>query len=152
MQGLPAEVGTARTATPAIATNGNPLETGHSLDVEMQQISGTGVLIALHRGSGVEIAPATEMGAAEDAADGGRTQSGGVGDVIGGTLLAPQVDAALAQARGSGARAEGGAGGRRVGAGGGRCGGRGRSAPRVGAPRSLAHGAVARGLRRGREL
>src|ERR1035438_1237349 len=109
MQGLPAEVGTARTATPAIATNGNPLETGHSLDVEMQQISGTGVLIALHRGSGVEIAPATEMGAAEDAADGGRTQSGGVGDVIGGTLLAPQFDDALAQPRGSGARTAPGA-------------------------------------------
>ncbi len=103
MQGLPAEVGAAGAAAAAIATNGNPLKTGHSLDVKVQQVAGTRVLIALHGGSGMEIAPAAEMGAAKDAADGGRTQSGGAGDVISGTLLAPQLDDALGQLGGSGA-------------------------------------------------
>src|SRR5271169_3170332 len=103
MQGLPAEVSTARAATSTIATNGNPLKTGPSLDVEVQQIAGTRVLIALHGRCGMEIAPATEMSTAKDAADSGRTQSGGAGDVIGRTLLVPQFDNALAQPRGNGA-------------------------------------------------
>jgi len=104
MQSLEAKVSMTRAAAPAIATNGNPLKTGHSLDVEVQQIAGTRVLIALYGRCGMEIAPAAEMGTAQDAADGGRTESGGAGNVIGGPLLLPQLDHAAGQSGRSGAR------------------------------------------------
>jgi len=95
VQGYPAEVSMAGAAASAITTNGNPLKTGHSLDVEMQQIAGERMLIALYGRGGMKVTPAAESGTTEDAADGGRTESGGTGDVIGRTLLPPQFDDAL---------------------------------------------------------
>src|SRR5258708_9399772 len=57
MQGFPG--GELRTtATAAIATDGNLLVAGHSLDVEMQQIPRKRMFIAHHRPGGVGIAPA----------------------------------------------------------------------------------------------
>ena len=87
MEGLPA--GVLRTsATASIATNGNPLIAGHSLDVEMQQISRKGMFIAHHGWSGMQIAPAIEMSPPQDTADGGWTESGALGDLIARAMLA----------------------------------------------------------------
>ncbi len=64
------------TATPSIATNGNPQITGHTLDIEMQQISWEWMFVTHHRGSEMQIAPAIEMSPFQNPADGGWTQSG----------------------------------------------------------------------------
>ena len=39
-------------APPAIAAQGDLLKAGHALDVQVQQIAGPGMLVALHRGGG----------------------------------------------------------------------------------------------------
>src|SRR5437867_2441579 len=70
VQSLPA--GELRAAAPtAIAANGDLLIAGHALDVEMEQIAGSGMLVAQHRGSGMRMTPAVQLSAAEDATDGG---------------------------------------------------------------------------------
>jgi hypothetical protein len=87
VQGLPA--GELRTSTAAaVAANGDLLIASHAFDVEMQQIAGSGMFIAHHWRSGMQVAPAVEMSAAQDAADGGGTKSGGLSDLIGGAQLA----------------------------------------------------------------
>ena len=86
VQSLPAgELGT--TATAAVAADGDLLIAGHALDVEMEQIAGSGMFVAHHRRSGMQIAPAVEMSALQNAADGGGTEAGGLGDLIGGMQL-----------------------------------------------------------------
>ena len=91
VQGLPA--GELRApATAAIAANGDLLIAGHALDVEMEQIAGSGMLIADDGRGGMQVAPAVEMSALQDAADGGGAEMGGLGDVIGGMQLATQGD------------------------------------------------------------
>ena len=82
VQGLPA--GELRAAaTTAITTNGDLLIASHALDVEMQQIAGSGMLIADDRRSRMQLTPAVQLRALQDATDGGRTQTGGFGDLIG---------------------------------------------------------------------
>jgi hypothetical protein len=91
MQSLPA--GELRAAAPpTVAPNGDLLIAGHALDVEMQQIAGSGMLVAHDGRSGMEMTPAVEMSALQDAADGGGTEMGGLRDVIGGPQLATQSD------------------------------------------------------------
>ena len=91
VQSLPA--GELRAAAPpTVATNGDLLIAGHALDVEMQQIAGSGMLVAHHRGSGVQMTPAVQLSALQDATDGGRAEAGGLRDVIGGAQLATQAD------------------------------------------------------------
>ena len=83
VQSLPAgELGAAAAA--AIATNGNLLIAGHALDVEMEQIAGSGMLVAHDGRSGMQVAPAVEMSPLQNAADGGGAEAGGLGDLIGG--------------------------------------------------------------------
>ena len=83
VQSLPA--GELRAAAaPTIATNGDLLIAGHALDVEMQQIAGSGMLIAHDRRSGMEMTPAVQLSALQDATDGGGAEAGGLRDVIGG--------------------------------------------------------------------
>ena len=73
VQSLPA--GELRAATPTtVATNGDLLIAGHALDVEMQQIAG----------SGMQMTPAVQLSALQDATDGGGAEMGGLGDLIGG--------------------------------------------------------------------
>jgi hypothetical protein len=91
MERLPAGV-LPPPATSSIATNGNLLIARHSLDVEMQQISRKGVFITHHGWGGMQIAPAIETSAPQDAADGGGTQSGGLGDLIAGAKLATEFE------------------------------------------------------------
>jgi len=91
MQGLPASK--LRTAAPAsIATNGNPLITGHAFDVEVQQIARTGMLVAHHGRGGMQIAPAIQMSTPQDPANGGRTKSGALGDLIARATFAAELN------------------------------------------------------------
>src|ERR1051326_4978254 len=89
VQSLPAgELGA--TATAAVATNGDLLIAGHALDVEVEQIAGSGMLVAHDGWGGMQVAPAVEMSTLQNAADGGGAEAGGLGDLIGGAQLAPQ--------------------------------------------------------------
>jgi len=91
VQSLPAgELRAAATTT--IATNGDLLIAGHALDVEMQQIAGSGMLVAHDRRRGMQMTPAVQLSALQDATDGGGAEAGGLGDVIGGAQLATQAD------------------------------------------------------------
>jgi hypothetical protein len=83
VQSLPA--GELRAAAaPAVATNGDLLIAGHAFDVEMEQIAGSEMLIAHDGRSGVQMTPAVQMSALQDATDGGGAEMGGLGDLIGG--------------------------------------------------------------------
>src|ERR1035438_2920751 len=77
--------------------------TGEAFDIEMEQIAWEGMFVTHHRRSGMQIAPSAEMGATQDAADGGGTQSGGAGDLISGSMLPTQLDDAIDQFGGCGA-------------------------------------------------
>ena len=58
----------------------------------MQQIAGSGMLVAHHRGSGVQMTPAVQLRALQNTTDGGGAEAGSLGDVIGGSQLATQAD------------------------------------------------------------
>src|SRR5258706_8649501 len=73
----------------AIATNGNLLIAGHTLDVEVQQIARGRMLVAHDGRSRVQVAPAVEMSPLQNAADGGGAEAGGVGGLISGAQIAP---------------------------------------------------------------
>ena len=60
---------------------------------------------------GMEMAPAVEMSALENTADGGGAEAGGLGDLIGGAQLAPQGNDLGDQLRRGSARAVPGTGG-----------------------------------------
>jgi hypothetical protein len=66
-------------------------ETAQFLDVEMEQIAGCGMFVALHRRRGFEIAEAIESEPAQDAADGSGAEPGMGGNAATGPALAPQV-------------------------------------------------------------
>ena len=91
MQSLPAGELTAATAA-AIAANGDLLIAGHALDVEVEQVAGRRMFVAHDRWGGMEMTPAVEMGAMENAADGGGTEMSGLGDLISGMQLAAKRD------------------------------------------------------------
>jgi hypothetical protein len=80
------------TTAAAIAAPGDLLEAGHALDVEMEEIAGKRMLIAHHRRQGMQIAPAAETSAAQNAADGGGTESGALCNVIGRTMLTTEFN------------------------------------------------------------
>src|ERR1700732_2424970 len=69
---------------PAVATNGDLLIAGHALDVEMEQIAGSGMLVAHDGRGGMQVAPAVEMSPLKNTADGGGAGGRGLGDLIGG--------------------------------------------------------------------
>src|SRR5258708_30392208 len=103
MEGFP--TGELRATAPsAIATDGNLLVAGHSLDVEMQQISRVRMFIAHHRRSGMQITPAIQMSPPQNAAHGGGTECGGLGNLISRAMLPPDCDHQGCQGGGSSAR------------------------------------------------
>src|SRR6185437_5627491 len=63
-------------AQPAIAAQAYLRELRHALDVQVQQVAGPWVLVALYRRGRIQIAPAAQLSPAQDAADRGRTQPG----------------------------------------------------------------------------
>jgi len=91
MQGLPTRMFLLTTAA-AIATPRDMLEASHALDVEREEIAGKGMLIAHHRRQGMQIAPAAETSAAQNAADGGRTESGALCNLIGRPMLTAELN------------------------------------------------------------
>ena len=91
MQGLPTRMFLLPTAA-AIAAPNDLLEAGHAFDVEMEEIAGEGMLIAHHRRQRMQIAPAAETSAAQNAADGGRTESGALCNLIGRTMLTAELN------------------------------------------------------------
>jgi hypothetical protein len=73
VQGLPAgELGASATA--AMAANGDALIAGHGFDVEVEQIAGSGMFITHHGRGRMQMTPAVQMSALQDAADGGGTE------------------------------------------------------------------------------
>ncbi len=110
VQSLPA--GELRTAAPTtVAPNGDLLVAGHALDIEMQQIAGSGMLVAYHGRSGMQMTPAVQLSALQDTTDGGGTEAGGLRDGIGGVQLATQANDLSDQFRRGLARAAPRAGG-----------------------------------------
>jgi hypothetical protein len=103
VQGLPTRM-FMLTAAAAVAAPNDLLEAGHALDVEMEEIAGKGMFIADHRGQGMQIAPAAKTSAAQNAADGGGTETGALRNVIGRTMLTAELDHLFDLARRSGSR------------------------------------------------
>ena|SRR5579864_8009120 len=91
MQGLPTRM-RAPTPTAAIAAPAYLLEAGHTLDIEVQQVSGSGAFVAHDGRPGMQIAPATEASAPQNAADGGRTDGGMACDLIAGSMVTAQLN------------------------------------------------------------
>ena len=104
VQSLPA--GKLRTSTStAVATNGDLLIAGHAFDVEMEQIARGGMFITHDGWGGMEMAPAVELSPLQNTADGGRTETRCLSDLIGGTQLATERDDLSGQLRRGSARA-----------------------------------------------
>jgi len=110
MQGLASGMATYATAS-AVASQADLLILGQALDIQVQQISGMGMLITQHRRAGMQIAPSTEMGATQDAADGGGTDAGLASNQVAGAVGATQLDNLFEQGDGSGSGAAMWAGG-----------------------------------------
>ncbi len=90
-------------AAAAVGAHQDLLITGKAFDVEMQQIAWEGMFVTHDGRSGMQIAPAAEMDAAQDSTDGCGTESGGAGDLIAGRMLSAQFDDAVDQFGGCGA-------------------------------------------------
>ncbi len=89
MHVLPARaMDAAATVAGDAATDG--LETSDLLDVEVEEIAGSGMFVTHDGRSRFQIANAAEVEAAQDAADGGATESGGQRDAQPGPALATQ--------------------------------------------------------------
>ena len=91
VQGLPSGM-LVLAAAAAVGAPGDLLEAGHALDIEMEKIAGKGMFIPHHRRQGMQIAPAAETSAAQNTADGGRTESGASRNLIAGTMLTAKLD------------------------------------------------------------
>jgi len=68
----------------SIAAPANFRKARHAFDIQVQQVAGPRMLVALYGRRRVEIAPAAEPGTAQDAADGGRAQTGAACDLVAG--------------------------------------------------------------------
>jgi len=89
VQGLPAGELRAAAAS-SVAAQGDAQVAGHGFDVEVEQVPWGRMFVAHQGRSRVQVAPAVEMSALENAADGGGAEAGGLGDLVGGAQLAPQ--------------------------------------------------------------
>lgn len=101
MQGFPTRMFVLSAASAVTAPN-HLLEAAEALDIEMKQVSGEGMFVTHHGWGGMQIAPAAEPGAAQNAADGCGTESGLVRDVIGRTMLPTKFKNEIHPARRSG--------------------------------------------------
>src|SRR5207302_9767331 len=94
-----------RRSSDLVATPGDLLETAQAFDVEVEQICREGMFVTHHGWGGMQIAPTAEPNPAQNAADGGGTESGGAGNVISGTMLTAELDDQNHPARRSGSGA-----------------------------------------------
>jgi len=90
---------------PAIAAQADLRELRHALDIEMQEVAGCVVLVALHGWGRVQVAPSAQPGRAQDTTDRGRTDPGAARDLVAGDVSTPQLDDLFGQAGGQAARA-----------------------------------------------
>jgi hypothetical protein len=74
-----------------VGTDGDFCKTAQMFDIEMEQIAGSGVLVANHGHSELQVADAIQTQSAKDAADGGTTQAGGLSDVQAGEALSAKL-------------------------------------------------------------
>src|SRR5579864_964267 len=86
-----------RAAATAIRTDRDAGEASQLLNIEVEQIAGSSVLIADQGHGRLQIAHSTQMQAAENATHGGPAQPRGLGNVVSGEALAPQLFNALCQ-------------------------------------------------------
>lgn len=91
VQGFPASE-LWSSATSSVAPHDDLLKTRHAFDIEVQQVTGGGMFITHGGRSRMQIAPATEMGAPQDAAHGGGTESGGLSDLVSRAILPAQCE------------------------------------------------------------
>ena len=77
-------------AQAAIAAQGDLGKACHAFDIQVQQVTRMRVLVTLHGGRRVQIAPAAEVGAAQNAADGGRADATATSDRIAGHVALTQ--------------------------------------------------------------
>jgi len=89
MEAFPAGMMLAATAT--IGTSNDVGKSAQGLEVEMEQITGSGMFIANQRYSGFEIAQAVEAQATKNAADGGAAAACQAGNVQAGEALATKL-------------------------------------------------------------
>ena len=94
VQGLPTGM-LVLAAAAAVAAPRDLLEAGQAFDIEMEQVAGSGMFVAHDGRGGMQIAPATETSAAQNAADGGRTDGGTTRDLIAGSVTSAQLQDAL---------------------------------------------------------
>src|SRR5579872_7161702 len=92
-------------AQTAIAAATDLREARHAFDIEMQEIAGYGMLVALHGRWRVQVAPAAQPDAAQNTADGGRAKPAAVSDQIAGQTLEAQLHDVVGETVGQTARA-----------------------------------------------
>jgi len=80
----------APAAQPSIAAHRDLAEAGHALDVEVNKVSRSGMLIAHDGRARMQVAPSTKAGAAQHAADSGGGKTAAQSDLITGHGLATQ--------------------------------------------------------------
>jgi hypothetical protein len=104
VQGLPAGKLGAATAT-AVPANGDLLIASHAFDIEMEEVAGSGMFVAHHRRRGMQMTPAIELRALQNAADGGGAEAGDLSNLVSGPQLATERDHLSADRRRSFTRA-----------------------------------------------
>jgi hypothetical protein len=94
----------AASAAVLVAMNAVPYlaEAAEFLDVEMQEIAGSGMFVALNGSRRLQIAEAIEFESPQDTADGSRAEPGVSGDTATGPALAAQVFYLLHKLQGGG--------------------------------------------------
>ena len=75
-------------AQPAIPAQTYLREARHALDIQMQQIPGPGMFVALYRRRRVQIAPSAQLCSAQNAADRSWTQASTSRDLVAGHVSA----------------------------------------------------------------
>ena len=86
-----------RTSATTIGTRNHVGEASQLLNIEVEQIARGSMLIANQRDSRLQIAHAVKAEAAENATDGSTAQARGLGNMVAGEALAPQLFDALRQ-------------------------------------------------------
>src|SRR3954452_12178982 len=85
------------TAAAPIGTRNHAGEASQLLNIEVQQIAGSSMLITDQRYGRLQITHAVQTETAENTAHGSAAQTGGLGNVIAGEALSPQLFDALLQ-------------------------------------------------------
>ena len=91
VEGFPTGMLVLATAT-TVSPPRNLLEAGHALDVEMEQVTGSGMFVTHDGWSRMQIAPTTEPNPAQNAADRGRTYGGAARDLIARSMVTAQMN------------------------------------------------------------